>query len=85
MKRKSTLYSTDIIVNGVFNGGDEGAISPDRCRTPELPFKDMKLLNNFLASTSGWIRLKVKSGTNWEKVQVSICTYNKQYQQGKDL
>ena len=23
-------------------------------------FKDMKLLNNFLASTSGWIRLKEK-------------------------
>jgi len=27
VKRKSTLYSTDIIVNGVFNGGDEGDVN----------------------------------------------------------
>ena len=42
------------------HGGDKGAISPDRCRTPELPFKDMILLNNLIALTSGWIRLKEK-------------------------
>ena len=29
MMRKSTLKSTDIIVNGVFNGGDEGDRTPD--------------------------------------------------------
>ena len=34
-------------------GGDEGDWTPELYRTPDLPLKDMKLLNNLLSRLEG--------------------------------